>query len=88
MREFEYLRMNTLQEACSLLSEYKDEAKVLAGGQSLLTLLKLNMISPSYLIDIKFIPELNYMDFDEKEGLKMGALTTHRTVEKLSLIHI
>lgn len=86
MREFEYLRMNTLQEACSLLSEYKDEAKVLAGGQSLLTLLKLNMISPSYLIDIKFIPELNYMDFDEKEGLKMGALTTHRTVEKSPLL--
>lgn len=86
MREFEYLRMNTLQEACSLLSEYKDEAKVLAGGQSLLTLLKLNMISPSYLIDIKFIPELNYMDFDEKEGLKIGALTTHRTVEKSPLL--
>ncbi len=86
MREFEYLRMNTLQEACSLLSEHKDEAKVLAGGQSLLTLLKLNMISPSYLIDIKFIPELNYMDFDEKEGLKMGALTTHRTVEKSPLL--
>lgn len=86
MREFEYLRVNTLKEACSLLSEYKEEAKILAGGQSLLTLLKMDMLSPSYLIDIKFIPELNYMDFDEKEGLKMGALTTHRAVEKSPLL--
>ena len=86
MREFEYLRVNTLKEACSLLSEYKEEAKILAGGQSLLTLLKMDMLRPSYLIDIKFIPELNYMDFDEKEGLKMGALTTHRAVEKSPLL--
>jgi CO/xanthine dehydrogenase FAD-binding subunit len=86
MREFEYLRVNTLKEACSLLSEYKDEAKIIAGGQSLLTLLKMNILSPQYLIDIKFIPELNYMDFDDKKGLKMGALTTHRTVEKSSLL--
>lgn len=86
MGKFEYLRANTLKEACSLLSEYKEEAKILAGGQSLLTLLKMNLLSPSYLIDIKFIPELDYMDFDEKQGLKMGALTTHRTVEKSPLL--
>jgi CO/xanthine dehydrogenase FAD-binding subunit len=86
MREFEYLRVNTVKEACSLLSEYKDEAKILAGGQSLLTLLKMNILSPRYLVDIKFIPELNYMDFDDKKGLKMGALTTHRAVEKSALL--
>jgi carbon-monoxide dehydrogenase medium subunit len=86
MREFEYLRVSTVKEACSLLSEHKEEAKILAGGQSLLTLLKMNMLSPRYLIDIKFIPELDYMDFDDKEGLRMGALTTHRAVEKSPLL--
>lgn len=86
MREFEYLRVNTVKEACSLLSEYKDDAKILAGGQSLLTLLKMNIISPRYLVDIKFIPELNSMDYDDKKGLKMGALTTHRAVEKSTLL--
>jgi CO/xanthine dehydrogenase FAD-binding subunit len=86
VRQFEYLRANSLKEACALLSNYKEDAKVLAGGQSLLTLLKMNMISPSYLIDIKFIPELNYMDFDEKQGLRIGALTTHRAVEKSALL--
>ncbi|PIV20042.1 MAG: xanthine dehydrogenase family protein subunit M [Deltaproteobacteria bacterium CG_4_8_14_3_um_filter_45_9] len=86
MRDFEYLPTKTIKEACSLISQYKEEGKILAGGQSLITLLRQKLISPSYLIDIKGISELNYITFDEKNGLRMGALTTHRAIEKSPII--
>ena len=86
MRDFEYLPTKTLQEACSSISQYKEEGKVLAGGQSLITLLRQKLISPSYLIDIKDVSELDYLTYDEKKGLRMGALTTHRAIEKSPLI--
>lgn len=86
MRDFEYLPTKTIHEACSLISQYKEEGKILAGGQSLITLLRQKLISPSYLIDIKGVSELDYLTFDEKKGLRMGALTTHRAIEKSSLI--
>ena len=53
MKPFEYLEPRSLDEACSLLSKYKGEAKILAGGQSLVSLLKHRLISPSYIINIK-----------------------------------
>jgi len=86
MRDFEYLPTKTVKEACSLISQYKEEGKILAGGQSLITLLRQKLISPSYLIDIKGVTELDYLTFDEKKGLRMGALTTHRAIEKSPLI--
>jgi carbon-monoxide dehydrogenase medium subunit len=86
MRDFEYLPTKTVKEACSLISQYKEEGKILAGGQSLITLLRQKLISPSYLIDIKGVSELDSLTYDEKKGLRMGALTTHRTIEKSPLI--
>ncbi|NWG01645.1 MAG: xanthine dehydrogenase family protein subunit M [Syntrophaceae bacterium] len=86
MRDFEYLPTKTVKEACALISQYKEEGKILAGGQSLITLLRQKLISPSYLIDIKGVTELDYLTFDEKKGLRMGALTTHRAIEKSPLI--
>ncbi len=86
MRDFEYFKAKKVQKACALLAKYKDEAKVLAGGQSLVTLMKERMISPAYIIDIKGISELDYIRFDKKNGLKIGALTTHRAIETSALI--
>jgi CO/xanthine dehydrogenase FAD-binding subunit len=86
MKDFEYVRAKTVEEACSLISQYSDEGKVLAGGQSLITLLRQKLISPSYLIDIKGISDLDYIRFDEKKGLSMGGLTTHRAIERSSFI--
>jgi len=83
--KFEYLEPASLSEACSWLSDYKGEAKIIAGGQSLLPILKTRLISPQYLIDVKCLLELEYVS-DEKDGIKMGALTTHRTVETSPLI--
>ncbi len=86
MKDFEYFSASSLQEACSLISQYKDVGKVLAGGQSLITLLRQKLISPTCLIDIKGLKDLDYIKFDNSTGLKMGALTTHRAIEKSQLI--
>ena len=48
--------------------------------------MKQRLVTPNYLIDIKGIPDLDYIKFDEKEGLKIGALTTHRAIEKSPVI--
>lgn len=86
MKDFEYYPTKTVEEACSLISQYSEEGKILAGGQSLITLLRQKLISPLYLIDIKGISNLDYIKFDAKKGLRMGALTTHRSIEKSSVI--
>jgi len=85
--DFEYLAPKTLEEALTLLSQYdEEERKVIAGGQSLLIIMRQKLIMPKYLIDIKGISDLDYIKFDKKEGLKIGALTVHRTVEKSPVI--
>ena len=85
--DFEYFAPKTAEEALKLLSQYKDdEYKIIAGGQSLSTLMKHRLISPEYLIDIKGLSDLDYIKFDKKEGLKIGALATHRAVEKSPVI--
>ncbi len=82
IRDFEYFAPKTLKEALTLLDNYRDECKVIAGGQSLLILMRQGLVTPEYLIDIKGISELNYIKSDAKEGLRIGALTTHRAIEK------
>ena len=86
IRDFVYLRPHTLKEALDLLEQHKDGYKIICGGQSLLILMRQGLVAPNYLIDIKRIDELNYINFDPKEGLRMGATTTHRAIEKSSLI--
>jgi carbon-monoxide dehydrogenase medium subunit len=81
IKDFEYFAPKTLKEALTLLNKYQDEGKVIAGGQSLLILMRQGLVAPPYLIDIKGISELSYIKSD-KDGLKIGALTTHRQVEK------
>jgi carbon-monoxide dehydrogenase medium subunit len=84
---FEYLPAKTVEEALDLLSQHKDdECKIIAGGQSLITAMKHRLITPEYLIDIKGLSDLDYIEFDEKEGLKIGALTTHRSLEKSQIV--
>ena len=82
IKDFEYFAPKTLKEALTLVDKYQDEAKVIAGGQSLLVLMRQGLVAPEYLIDIKGISELNYIKSDAKKGLRIGALTTHRAIEK------
>ena len=82
IKDFKYFAPKTLKEALTLADKYQDEAKVIAGGQSLLVLMRQGLVAPEYLIDIKGISELNYIKSDAKKGLRIGALTTHRAIEK------
>ena len=85
--DFEYLPAATVEEALNLLSQHKDnDYKIIAGGQSLNTAMKHRLIAPEYIIDIKGLSDLNYIKFDEKTGLKIGALTTHRSLEKSEIV--
>ncbi len=85
--DFEYLPAKTVEEALDLLSQHKDdEYRIIAGGQSLNTAMKHRLIAPQYIIDIKGLSDLDYIKFDENDGLKIGALTTHRSLEKSSII--
>jgi len=85
MRPFQYLEPVNLVEACSLLSERKEEAKIIAGGQSLLPILKQRLIAPQYIISIKYLSDLEYITAVQ-DSIKIGALTTHRAVETSFLI--
>ncbi len=84
--KFEYLAPQSVQETCSLLAQYKEKAKVIAAGTDLLVQMKQKEASPQYLIDIKHIPNLDYIRYDDKGGLQIGALTTIRALETSPLI--
>lgn len=86
IRDFNYLRASTVKEALDLLEQHKDDYKIICGGQSLLILMRQGLVAPEYLIDIKNVQELNTINFDKKNGLRIGATTTHRAVEKSPLI--
>jgi len=86
IRDFNYLRTETVKETFNLLDKHKDDYKIICGGQSLLILMRQGLVSPANLIDIKKVKELSYIDFDTKKGLKIGATTTHREIEKSKII--
>lgn len=81
---FRYHRAGTLDEAVTLLSELGEEAKVIAGGQSLIPLMKLRFAAPGHLIDLNFIPGLSYIR-EEDDRVRLGALTRHAEVEHSEL---
>jgi carbon-monoxide dehydrogenase medium subunit len=87
LREFKYLNPKTLAEALKLLDKHKeDEHKIVCGGQSILIMMRQGLVVPEYVIDIKGIKELSYIKGDAKKGMQIGALTTHRTIEKSAAI--
>ncbi len=78
---FAYHAPHTLNEALSLLNQYGSDAKILAGGQSLVPMMNFRVAQPAILIDINRIKELAYIK-DGNDGLRLGAMTRQRTVER------
>jgi carbon-monoxide dehydrogenase medium subunit len=76
---FDYVRAGSVDEAIGLLSEHGDDAKLLAGGHSLLPLMKLRLAQPALLIDIGSLRELSYVK-EEKDYVAVGALTRHHDI--------
>ena len=84
LRKFEYFEPTTLREALALLRQYKEEAKIIAGGTDLLVQMKQDNLSPEVIICLRSIPELSGIELDGE--LKIGSMTTHREIEKSSVI--
>ncbi|HEX7408042.1 MAG TPA: xanthine dehydrogenase family protein subunit M [Candidatus Binatia bacterium] len=82
---FEYAAPTTVAEAVSLLQQHESEAKILAGGQSLMPLLNMRLTRPGLLIDLGRVAELRYLR-ETDGGLAIGAMTTKRTVEDSAMV--
>ncbi len=76
---FEYLAADSLEQAVAALAD--NEAKVLAGGQSLVPMLNFRLLAPSLLVDITRIHGLDFIEKNSHGGLRIGALTRHHTLE-------
>lgn len=78
---FDYYRPQMLDEALSLLAAHADEAKPLAGGQSLIPAMNFRLATPAVLVDLNALPELAYIR-EESNGLRIGGMTRQRTIER------
>lgn len=77
--KFGYIRVTSLEEAVKVL-EADENAKILAGGQSLIPMLKLRLVRPSYLVDINRVPNSSYINI-EGDKIRIGPLVRHHQVE-------
>src|SRR2546430_9617411 len=82
---FDYHRATTVDEAIALLQQYGDEAKILAGGHSLLPTMKLRLSQPAHLVDIGRISGLSYIR-EDNGAVAVGAKTTYNAIERPSLL--
>jgi aerobic carbon-monoxide dehydrogenase medium subunit len=82
---FDYVRAGSAAEAISLIGQHGDEAKFLAGGHSLLPLMKLRLAAPSVLVDIGRVTDLSYIK-DAGDHIAIGALTRHMDVETSAVL--
>jgi carbon-monoxide dehydrogenase medium subunit len=83
-QDFNYVEPRTIEEALSLLASHQGQAKMIAGGTDLLVWMKMGRVSPQHVISLSRVPALRYLITDQ--GLRLGALTTFREVEKHWLI--
>jgi len=91
-RAFHYHRASSLKEAANILAQLGEDAKFLAGGQSLIPLMKLRFANPRHLVDLNFIKGISYIK-EDKSLLRIGALTRHAEIEhsatvgKIPILH-
>jgi aerobic carbon-monoxide dehydrogenase medium subunit len=82
---FEYARATSVQQASDLLRQYGEDAKVLAGGHSLIPLMRLRLARPAALIDINPVRELSYI-VEEDDRLRIGAMTRHVELQNSDVV--
>ena len=78
---FDYLEPESIEETLAMLSKYNGRSKIIAGGTDLMLQLRLKVIKLECVIDITRIPGLDYITFDDQQGLRLGALTNIRALE-------
>ena len=82
---FAYSRAESVDEAVSILAEHGADAKILAGGQSLVPMLNFRLASPSLLVDVNRVPGLSGIE-EGRESVGIGALTRHREIEHSGVV--
>ena len=82
---FDYYDPTTLAEALSLLAQFGDTAKPLAGGQSLVPMMNMRLARPAQLVDLNRLGELNYLEVEQGE-LRIGAMTRQRVLERSEIV--
>lgn len=85
---FQYFAPTTLDEALHLLAQYGYDAKLLAGGQSLIPTMNFRLSQPGVLIDLNTIPALAYLQTPALAGLQIGAMTRQRTIERSAEVQV
>ena len=86
LKPFEYFEASTVEEAVQILSKYGNKASILAGGTDLVLSMRKREVTPQYVVYINNIPGLDYIQYEEKDGLKIGALATHQSIADSPII--
>jgi carbon-monoxide dehydrogenase medium subunit len=81
MVKFDYLEPQSIQEACALLERHGEEAKLIAGGTALLIWMRMKLLNPRVVVSLAKIPNFDFIRFDPKIGLTIGAAARHRDIE-------
>jgi len=86
LKKFEYLKPDSIKEAISILSQYGGKAQILNGGTDLIVEMRDKTIQPKYVIDIKAMPQLNKITYNEQEGLNIGAIVTLNEISDSKIV--
>jgi carbon-monoxide dehydrogenase medium subunit len=81
MVKFDYFEPKSLEEACALLNEHGEDARLIAGGTALIIMMRQRLLNPRVVISLTNIPNFDYIRFDAKDGLRIGAGARHRDIE-------
>jgi carbon-monoxide dehydrogenase medium subunit len=81
MASFDYLEPGSLQDACALLDQHGDDARLIAGGTALIIWMRQRLLNPKIVISLAKVPNLTSVSFDNVEGLRIGAAACHRDIE-------
>jgi carbon-monoxide dehydrogenase medium subunit len=81
MIRFDYQEPTTLKKALSLMEKYDDDARVIAGGTSLIIMMRQRLLMPKVVISLGRIPKFDRITYNKKDGLRIGAGARHRDIE-------
>jgi carbon-monoxide dehydrogenase medium subunit len=86
MRDFDYLEPQSIIEASHMLVEHRDNCRMMAGGTALMLALRQRMVAPSHVVSLRKIRDLRGITYDERVGLRVGALTLHAELSRSPLV--
>jgi carbon-monoxide dehydrogenase medium subunit len=86
LKEFEYLKPDSIKETISILSQFEEKAQILNGGTDLIVEMRDKIIQPEYLVDIKVIPQLNRITYNKQDGLNIGATVTLNEISNSKVV--